>query len=75
MFGIEDVAFEEVRGCPRELVGDPRQDPLVQLGIGVVVARQRAGGGGERPGVDDRQQQTESGDSPRFATKPQHTIT
>ena len=74
MFGIEDVAFEEMRRRAGELVGDPGQDPLVQLGIGVVVARQRAGGGGERPGVDDRKQQAQPGDGSRSVTQPQHEI-
>ena len=41
--GIEEVAVEELRGRARELVRDPREDPLVQLGVGVVVARQRRG--------------------------------
>ena len=70
--GIEDVAVEEVRGRARELVRDPRQDPLVQLGVGVVVARQRRGSGRERPGVDDGEQQAEAGDRARAVAKPQH---
>ena len=36
---IEDVGLEQVQRIARQLVRDPRQDPLVQLGVGVVVAR------------------------------------
>ncbi len=70
--GIENVAVEEVRGRARELVRDPRQDPLVQLGVGVVVARQRRGIGRERPGVDDGEQEAEAGDRARAVDEPQH---
>ena len=71
---IEDVAVEEVQGCARELVRDPRQDPLVQLSVGVFVTRERRGIGRERPGVDDGQQQAEAGNRSRSVTKPQHEI-
>ena len=41
--GVEDIGFEQMGGIPRELVRDPRQDPLVELRVGVVIARVGAG--------------------------------
>ncbi len=64
--GIEDVPVEEPRRRAWQLVRHPRQNPLVELRVGVVVAGQRARGGDEWPGVDDRQQQTEAGDRSRL---------
>ena len=51
-----------VRGA-RQLVRHPRQDPLVQLRVAVVVARQRAGRGRQRPGMDDGQQHADGEES------------
>ena len=53
---IEDVSIEQVRRVPRQLVDNPRDDPFVQLRVAVVVAREDARAGRERPGVHDRQQ-------------------
>ena len=61
MRGIKDVALEEVHRIARELMGDPREDPLVQLGIAVVVAGQIRWVDGERPGVEDGQQHADRG--------------
>ncbi len=64
--GIEEVPVEEPRRRAWQLMRDPRQDPLVELRVGVVVAGERAWGSDEGPGVDDRQQQTEAGDRSRL---------
>ena len=56
---VEDVGVEQPGRGARQLVRHPRQDPLVQLGVAVVVARQGARRGGQRPGMDDGQQHAE----------------
>ena len=71
---IEDVAVEEVRGRARQLVRDPRQDPLVQLRRRRCSLRESVAGiARERPGVDDGQQQAEAGDRSRSGAQPRHT--
>ncbi len=63
--GIEDVGVEEPQRRARQLVRDPGHGPLVELGVGVVVARQRPRSGDERPGVEDGEQQAQRRDRPR----------
>jgi hypothetical protein len=51
---VEDIGLEDPGRMPRRLVRDPRDDPFVQLRIGVVAAGEVGRVGGERPGVNDR---------------------
>ena len=55
-FWVEGVRVEEMQRVVRELVGVPRQDPLVVNRIGRVVAREPSGSCGERPRVRDGEQ-------------------
>ena len=48
---IEDVGLEQVQRIAGQLMRDPREDPFVQLGVGVVVARMRRRVERQRPGV------------------------
>ena len=54
---IEDVGVEEMSRIGEECVRIPREDPLVQHGVGIVVAREPRRRARERPGVRDRQRQ------------------
>ena len=68
---IEDVALEQLQRMARELMCDPGEDPLVQLRIAVIVARQSAWLGDERPGVDHcEQRENQRGDRPVGAEDP-----
>ena len=69
MLRIEDVAFEQLRRMAGKLVRDPGQDPLVQLGVGVVVARQCARSRDEWPRVDDGQQEAQGSDGASAVTE------
>ena len=53
--GIEDVRVEEVQRVAHDLVRQPRERPLVQDGVKVVVAGQGARRARQRPGVQHRQ--------------------
>ncbi len=69
-FRVEHVGVEEPRRRAGQLVRDPRDDELVELRVGVVVACERAGRGHERPRVDDSQQKTQTDRRPRIESQP-----
>ena len=52
---IKDVGVEQVKWTSRQLMRDPRDRPLVEHRIAVVVARQVPGVGHERPRVHERE--------------------
>ena len=55
--GGEDVAVEEVQRIARQRVRHPRQDPGVQLRVGVVIERFAPWRAGDRPGVEDAERE------------------
>ena len=59
-FGIEDVRVEQTQRVADELVRDPREDPLVQHRIAVVIARQDARRRRQRPRMHDGERNEES---------------
>ncbi len=58
-FGKEDVRVEQVERVANDLMRHPREGPLVQHRVAVVVARERRWARGQRPGMNDRQQREE----------------
>jgi hypothetical protein len=57
--GIEDIGLEKMKRRAGKGVRNPRQDPLVQLRIAVVVSREHGRRCRKWPGVDDGQRGTE----------------
>src|SRR5512145_209091 len=71
---MKNVRVEQADGISRQLMRHPRQDPLVEQRVAVVIAAQRAWFGHKRPRVDDRQQHAYRRRKPRPVTWNLHTI-
>jgi hypothetical protein len=56
----ENVSVKNAGGMHRQRVGDPTDDPLVQLGVRVVIERQPCRRAGKRPRVKNGERQKEA---------------